>query len=55
MVSWVDSCPVCGKSLPFRGNRRVAIPWLKGRKRTVHPECAELVEQQQTLDVRKAS
>jgi hypothetical protein len=55
MVSWNETCAVCGKELAPRGNRRLPIPSLRGRKKKVHPECAELVEQQQTLDLKKAS
>lgn len=48
-------CAVCGKPLPLRGNRRLPIPSLRGRKKLVHAECAELVEQQQTIDLKRAS
>lgn len=45
-----DRCPHCGEPLPARGNRRVAIPRLGGRRRLVHAGCALELEQQQTLD-----
>lgn len=55
MVSWADTCAVCGKPLPLRGNRRLPIPSLGGKKKTVHAECADLVEQQQTIALPRAS
>lgn len=47
---WADLCPLCRKPLPARGNRRVAIPHLGGKRRLVHPECAAEVGRQLTLE-----
>lgn len=55
MSLWEELCALCRKPLPLRGNRRVAIPWLGGRKRKVHAACAEELERQQTLDLKRAS
>lgn len=51
MASWTERCPVCNEPLPERGNRRVPIPRLGGRRRLVHPACADLVERQARLEV----
>lgn len=46
-------CAVCREDLPAKGNRRIPIPHLQGRKRLVHAGCAEEVERQQTLHLTK--
>jgi hypothetical protein len=65
VVNTPDNCPLCGgilpsvkcavcrEELPARGNRRIPIPHLGGRKRLVHATCAEEVERQQTLYLTK--
>lgn len=51
MSFWPETCAVCRDELPERGNRRVPIPWLGGRRRLVHARCVGEVEAQATLDV----
>lgn len=48
MASWSGPliCPVCREELPERGNARRRIPWLHGRARLVHPDCARVVDAQ---------
>lgn len=47
------ACPVCTEPLPESGNRLLAIPWLGGRRRLVHSQCASEVEAQATLAIPK--
>jgi hypothetical protein len=41
--------------LPDRGNRRVAIPWLGGRRRLIHAACKPDVDAQTVIDLEPVS
>lgn len=55
MVILAETCVVCGRPLPIRGNRRVSIPWLHGRKKLVHAECVDEVARQATIPEGRAA
>jgi hypothetical protein len=44
-------CPFCRRPMPTTGNRVRPIPGMGGKRRAVHPLCADEIDRQGRLEV----